>query len=142
MLILTTGLIYHFVILPESISQDSNYNVFLYHNIVGHYVVPLGMFIDWLLFDDKGHISRKEPLICLSIPIVYFLLYIIYYTVGSLIKSSNLSAIYFFMDVNTLDYIHLIKWALALLLCILLVNYSIYFLDKFLYKKENKKLIN
>ncbi|MHC5228809.1 Pr6Pr family membrane protein [Enterococcus sp. LJL99] len=73
-MILITGFVYHFVLLPEKIAVNPNYQVFTYGNLMAHYVAPCLTFIDWLLFAEKGRIGKMEPFICTMIPVAYFII--------------------------------------------------------------------
>ena len=136
MMILITGLIYHFVLLPEKIAGNPNYQVFTYGNIGAHYITPIGMFIDWLLFDEKGRISKLEPLIFTAVPVAYFVIFSIYGHYGAAISGKDTSYVYFFMDWGKLGATGVIKWAAFLFLCILFLAYSIYFIDRMLAKRK------
>ena len=135
MMILITGLIYHLILLPQKITENPNYQIFTYGNIVAHYIAPIITFLDWLLFDKKGSISKWEPLICTSIPMVYFLLASIYGYYGSTIPNKETSYVYFFMDWGELGFTGVMKWVFAILGCILFLTYLVYLIDYLLAKK-------
>jgi len=136
MMILMTGLIYHFILLPQKIAENLNYQVFTYGNIVAHYIAPIGMFMDWLLFDRKGRINKWEPLIYTSVPVVYFIIASIYGYYGSTIPNKETSYVYFFMDWGKLGIAGVMKWVLLILICILCLAYLIYFIDYSLAKRK------
>jgi len=136
MMILITGLVYHLILLPQKILENPNYQIFTYGNIVAHYIAPMLTFFDWLLFDKKGGISKWEPLICTSIPLVYFLLASLYGYFGSAIPGKETSYVYFFMDWGELGFSGVLKWALTILGCILLLTYLVYFVDHWLAKAQ------
>jgi hypothetical protein len=73
MCITLTLLIFHFLLRPTlfSMSDGASY-VNSPMNIIVHYVVPLMVLIDWLLFDRKGHFRKTDPLIWTIIPWAYF----------------------------------------------------------------------
>lgn len=37
-----------------------------------HYLVPIGCVLDWLLFDEKGRMSKTGPLVWMVFPLAYF----------------------------------------------------------------------
>lgn len=45
---------------------------FHWAKLVVHYIVPIGMVLDWLLFDRKGTMGFREPLIWPLFPLAYF----------------------------------------------------------------------
>lgn len=136
MMIIITGLVYHFVLLPEKIAENPIYQVFTYGNIGAHYITPICMFMDWLLFDEKGKISKREPLICSVVPFAYFVIFSIYGYYGPTIPGKDTSYVYFFMDWENLGSVGVIKWAVFLLICILCLTYLVYFIDRTLAKKK------
>jgi len=136
MMMIITGLVYHFVLLPEKIAENPFYQVFTYGNIGAHYITPICMFADWLLFDEKGKISKWEPLICSVVPFAYFVIFSIYGYYGATISGKDTSYVYFFMDWGNLGAVGVIKWAVFLLICILCLTYLVYFIDHTLAKKK------
>lgn len=68
MAISVTGLIAHFL-LSGMLFKDGVLNIDL---IVLHYVMPIGMVLDWLLFDPKGHMTKSGPFVWVVFPLVYF----------------------------------------------------------------------
>lgn len=135
MMILITGLIYNLILLPQKISENPNYQIFSYGNIVTHYAAPVLTFFDWLLFDKKGSISKWEPLACTSVPFAYFVLASIYGYFGSTIPNKETSYVYFFMDWGQLGFAGVMKWVLLIFGCILALTYLVYLLDYLLAKK-------
>lgn len=138
MMILITGVIYHFILLPQKIAENPNYQIFTYGNIVAHYIAPIITFLDWLLFDKKGSITKWEPLIFTSVPLAYFVFASIYGYYGSTIPGKETSYAYFFMDWDALGFTGVMGWVFAILGCILLLTYIVYFLDYLLAKKHQK----
>lgn len=47
-MILITGLIYHFILLPQKIVENPDYQVFTYGNIMAHYIALLGLLFGYL----------------------------------------------------------------------------------------------
>ncbi len=127
--ILVVGLVYHFILLPQKIVENPNYNVFTYGNIVAHYVVPIATFLSWLFFEEKGKISKCFPFACMVMPLLYFVLASIYGYYGSNILNKESSYVYFFMDFGNLGFIGVMQWVFLILLIILIIAYFIYFLD-------------
>lgn len=40
--------------------------------LVLHFIVPIGSVLDWLLFDEKGHMSLAGPFTWIAFPLIYF----------------------------------------------------------------------
>ncbi len=136
MMILVTGLTYHYILLPQKIAENHSYNVFTYGNIIAHYIAPTATFFDWLLFDEKGKIKSHFPLICLLVPLIYFVVFSIYGFYGSTIPNKQTSYVYFFMDFGEIGLAGVMKWIFIMLGLILLLAYLIYFLDYIISKKK------
>jgi len=145
MVILITGLVYHFILLPHEVAEIPNYRIFIYSNIVTHYFAPISMFLDWLFVDKKGRIGKWDPLIFTSLPITYLILASIYGYYGPPIPGWETSFAYFFMDWDTLGVTGVILWIAFLFICILSLAYFIYVIDYLLAKRnrsEQKKCVN
>jgi hypothetical protein len=68
MSIVLTGLVAHFMLRGMFDQMDAIAKVGL---TLLHYVVPIGTFLDWLIFDIKGKTTWKMPLFAALFPIVY-----------------------------------------------------------------------
>ena len=68
MSIMLTGLIAHFMLRGMFDGMDAIAKAGL---TLLHYVVPIGTFLDWLLFDIKGKTTRKMPLFAAVFPLTY-----------------------------------------------------------------------
>ena len=135
-MILITGIVYSFILLPEKLSNNPDYKFFAIPNIVGHYIAPVGMLIDWLLFGKKGQLTKREPIICICVPLLYCVIAIIYGNIGPEIPGLNSSYVYFFMDPAVSGWSGVILWTLAMLAGIVLLTLAFYVLDR---KMAHKK---
>ena len=140
--ILITGLVYHFILLPEKIAENPDYQIFTYGNICAHYIIPGAMFLDWLLLDEKGKITKWEPLIYSAVPFVYFVIFSVYGYYGSAIPGKDTSYVYFFMDWGKLGVAGVVRWIFVLLIGMLCLTYFIYFIDHALAKRKEKPVCN
>lgn len=68
MSITITFLIYHFM-LAALVTHAQFYNV---RNFIVHYIVPIGMILDTLIFDKRKVYKILDPFIWTSIPLLYF----------------------------------------------------------------------
>ncbi len=64
-----TGIIYATMLAPADIAEGHFFN---FENIVLHYVAPIMVILDWLLFCPKGRLRTTDPLLWLCIPLSYF----------------------------------------------------------------------
>ena len=136
-MILITGIVYSFILLPEKLANNPDYKFFTIPNIVGHYVAPVGMLIDWLLFGKKGQLTKREPIICICVPLLYCVIAIIYGNIGPEIPGLNSSYVYFFMDPAVSGWSGVIIWTLAMLAGIVLLTLAFYVLDRKMAHKKN-----
>ncbi|ALS03045.1 hypothetical protein ATZ33_17160 [Enterococcus silesiacus] len=135
-IIVITGLVYHFVLYPQYRSEDPYYNWFTFYNIISHYVAPIAMFVDWLFFDQKIKLNVSDPIKWLSIPIIYIGYALIYGLVGPIIPKIGTSYVYFFFDIDKKGITGVFSWVVILLIFFLVLNYLIYFLNNSLAKRQ------
>lgn len=128
-MILVTGIVYHFILLPEKLIENPNYTVLTYGNIMAHYIAPCAFFMDWLLFDEKGKLTKKGLLLYTLVPISYFMITTLYGYISSLVSGKEVSYVYFFMDFNKLGVGGVFKWCSIILLAYMTLVYFIYFID-------------
>ena len=136
-MILITGIVYSFILLPDKLANNPDYKFFTIPNIVGHYVAPVGMLIDWLLFGKKGQLTKREPIICICVPLLYCVIAIIYGNIGPEIPGLNSSYVYFFMYPAVSGWSGVIIWTLAMLAGIVLLTLAFYVLDRKMAHKKN-----
>ncbi len=67
--IAVTGIIYATMLAPASIAEGT---FFSFRNMVLHYVGPVMVVLDWLMFGLKGRLRTADPLLWLFIPLGYF----------------------------------------------------------------------
>ena len=138
-IILITGIVYHFVLFPQKVAENPVYQVFTFGNIVAHYIAPIGMLADWLLFGKKGLLSKREPIICVTVPFLYFIVASVYGYYGSTIPGKDTSYIYFFMDFGKLGVTGVIAWVSAILVFVLFLAYFMYAVDSIIARRVKKK---
>ena len=138
-MILITGLVYHFVLLPQKLAENPAYQVLTLGNTIAHYIAPVGMLFNWWMFGQKGLLRRREPILCASVPLVYFVFASIYGYYGASIPGKGTAYVYFFMDIGKLGVAGVLAWVAALLLLVLLLAWSIYALDAALARRKNRQ---
>jgi len=65
--ILITGVVFHFM-LSKFYKPEG---VFAYSNFILHYVSPVGMLLNWLVFEEKGGYKYRYFLFWVAYPILY-----------------------------------------------------------------------
>lgn len=68
--ITVTCLVAHFMLEGGMVFVDGVFNPQM---LAVHYIVPIATIADWLLFDEKGHMSWTDPLTWPAFPIVYLI---------------------------------------------------------------------
>lgn len=66
--ITVTCLVAHFMLNGGNVFRDGKFQP---HMLVLHYIVPICTILDWILFDKKGHIGWKDPLLWPAFPLIY-----------------------------------------------------------------------
>lgn len=139
MSIAVTFLVYNFILVPRFSMECPDYNLLSWQNLTVHYIVPLAAICDWLLFDKKASFRWFDPILWDLIPITYFILIIIRAKTGNIIEIVKSSYPYFFIDVDMLGWLCVLKNVFLLILGFLLVGYSIYVIDKIFFEHINFK---
>ncbi|HBD93413.1 MAG: hypothetical protein A2015_05455 [Spirochaetes bacterium GWF1_31_7] len=65
--ILVTGLVFHFLL--SKIYHPVG--VLLASNILLHYIVPIGMQFNWLIFEPKGNYRHSDTLLWIGYPVLF-----------------------------------------------------------------------
>ena len=134
LVIAVTFLIYHIVLAPQFIANSIHYNIFTMQNLTVHYIVPILVIVDWLLFDEKLSFKWFDPFIWLSLPIIYFVFILIRAKIGSTIEILSSYYPYFFIDVDLIGWQNVLLNSAAMLLAFLALGYSIYFVNNIFFK--------
>ncbi len=137
MAIAITFLIYNFVLVPQYLSTlKAGYNILSWQNILVHYFVPLVVIFDWLLFDKKLNFRWYDPIIWLFIPVGYFIFILIRAKVGGIIEIVSSPYPYFFIDVDLLGWLKVIKNAGILTFGFLVLGYLLFLIDKIRFSNQ------
>lgn len=103
--------------------------------IILHYIVPIMVILDWIIFDKKGYYKKYYPFTNLIIPIIYYSYVVI--MVHSGYRFSDISAYpYPFQDVFELGYLKVIITDIMIAIFFIGLGYLYYFIDHKLFKKS------
>lgn len=133
--IAVTFIIYHFVLVPQFLLASSHYNLFCWQNVLVHYFVPIAAIFDWLIFDEKLSFRWFDPILWLLIPIAYFVFILLRAKLGGAIAIVHSQYPYFFIDVDMLGWISVLKNASILIIGFLFIGYFIYIIDKISFER-------
>ncbi len=135
MAILLTGLVFHFM-LSSALFAEPHSPRFYLGNALVHYVVPIMMFLDYLLFDKKGLLSRTSPFWWVIVPYAYCLYVFIYSGLcgGRFVGGAKVP--YFFLDYEKYGYSGVLLWILLISAFYIALSYVLVALDYFLGRKK------
>ncbi len=130
MSIAVTFIIYQFILVPQFLTADSHYSILNWQNALVHYFVPIMAVFDWLVFDEKLKFRWYDPFLWLAVPLAYFAFILVRARFGGVIEIVKSNYPYFFIDVDTLGWISVLKNSSILILGFLILGYLIYLIDK------------
>lgn len=108
-------------------------------NLAVHTFVPILVIVDYMLFPDSGHLTRRDPWLCLIIPYTYFLASTILGFTGAATytgfggEPSRFP--YFFIDFDQQGWFVAV-WVILLTAIFVGLMYLILYLDKKIKKKQ------
>ncbi len=145
MIILLTFCIYIISLNPIGFVMDANVNtssnIFNISNIFVHFINPIMVLLDYLLFDEKGHFKLKYPFLWYIFPSLYLIYVYTYASQGGEffgIGGSRKYA-YFFLDIDKLGIAGVIKYILLISLFFIAACYILILIDKILSRHKSKK---
>ena len=130
-----TFLVYHFLLRPEDLTIDNLGNIKNMATTFAHYLVPMCIWIDYLLFTPKGGFRLYHPLIWLCYPILYLAYIMLVYKPmgGTFIVEGELCNVpYFFLDIEVLGPGGVTLWCVAFAAVFLFLSYLFLLLDRLL----------
>jgi hypothetical protein len=138
---LVTVIIYSFVLVPYLTANNINYEIFGVKDILIHYVTPILIFLDFILFDEKGIYEVKDVIKFIYYPFGYIAYTIVYVLLGGRFTITGTPTIfpYFFLNYERqgIPLTLLIIFSISLLF--VGIGGIIYLLDKTL-KRSLKKI--
>jgi hypothetical protein len=132
--VLLTFLIFHFILRPTMFTMGAEVSAYTLSpaNILVHYVVPLAVIADWLLFDRKGLIRRLDPLFWTFMPLAYLAFSIIRAQFATFPTGSRYP--YFFIDIDTLGLAQVALNCLVIAAAYIALGYLVFLIDRILTK--------
>jgi hypothetical protein len=108
-----------------------------------HYVCPIMVLMDYLLFDVKGKYRRFEPFLWLIIPVAYVIFSQLRGAYGSNITGTESSYPYPFLDPTPAGAgSGMILYVGIMLAGFLMLGYVIFMIDHTMYKKNKTKVLD
>lgn len=134
-----TAIIYHIALAPGGFEMDrliKSINNKVLANFLVHTFSPILVILDYVIFDEKGHLKFFYPFIWLIQPLNYVVYVYTYSSLGGTfygIGGSKQFA-YFFLDYTKLGYTGVVKWLIAIGVAIFVIAEILVFVDKSLAK--------
>lgn len=125
-----TGLVFVFLLNPGGFKMGGSTGIEYLASILLHYVAPLLIFAEWLLFEKKGVFSLWEPIIWVAIPIVYWGLTVFVAKKGAFIPNQNTRYPYNFIAVDLYGWSAVIRNVVIMAVCFILLGYAVVALDR------------
>lgn len=111
--ILVTFLCFHYVILSSETYTGTLFSLQM-KNFIAHYLSPLLMLLDWLLFQPKGKLSWYSPILWLICPLTYLLIIVTRASFNSPEVFARAARYpYFFLDIDRIGsqvYIYILLY--------------------------------
>lgn len=134
--ILLTFIVFNFLLAGDR----EMYLNFQINSVLFHLILPIMYVADWFLFYERGKIKITYPIFSIVFPLVYVIF--IFIRAWILNFDVNVPYIYpyFFLNLDKLGIIGVIKWVVILSLGFVVVGYIFYGIDKILSKRKAKKI--
>lgn len=141
--ILITGIIYRFALIPNNFQMDVSNTISSndISNIIVHTISPVMVLLDYILFDEKGHLKLYYSLCWLFIPIGYGIYVYIYGGLGGKFYSIGGSErfAYFFLDYIQIGIKKVIAFDFCIIGFVLLISFLLVCIDKIMDKINNEE---
>ena len=140
--ITVTGIVAHFMLNGGGVMAGGTFH---WEMLLLHYVVPVGMIADWLLFDRKGTMTKAEPPTWTFFPLAYVVyIYVMVLGLGFSCESgvdfgNNMPASRFpypFLDVDTLGAGGVVAIIVVLIVVFVALGYVYVLIDRKLASKR------
>lgn len=135
MAITITFVIYHFLLAPLAKAEDF-WNI---RNFLVHYIVPIGMIMDTLVWDKKRSYRLIDPILWSVTPLAYCLLALFNGLVTKLPVPGAVDSPfpYFFINVSKYGWLTVLQNSLGIFIGYVLVGYLLVISKYFLGKKQS-----
>lgn len=131
---MTTGivlvmLVFHFMLRPSSDFYGAGVS---YYDLIFHYVMPIMVLLDFIVFAGKKKLKLYQPLLWSGVPIVYLIFVFVRAAVGNAFETGyGMSRYpYYFLDVDALGGKMVAVWIVAVLLFYVVLGYLILGIEK------------
>ncbi|MDR0396784.1 MAG: Pr6Pr family membrane protein [Oscillospiraceae bacterium] len=124
--ITVTLLIYQLLLSETPFSMNGRSGDFIVH-----FLTPVLVILDWLLFDEKGRCTFLDPLVWTIIPLLYVAFALLAAPLGLTYYSGGRYP-YFFMDIDAIGGRSVFAYIAAITVSFLVLSYLVVLLDRLL----------
>ncbi len=136
LMILLTFFVFNIMLAPARAS----YLNFRINSVLFHIILPIMYVVDWILFYERKKVKWHYPLFSVLAPLIYVIFVYIRAWICDFNPSVPYLYPYFFLNVDKIGVIGVLKWIGILLAAFVAVGYLLYGLDILLgAKKKNKE---
>lgn len=123
MCIVITGLIYHFLL-----AEPNNPGFWEAGNIIKHYLVPIMVLVDWIVFDSRQRYKWWSPLTNVILPYAYLIFALVR---GALVgPDAPLQYCYGFINVTEYGALQVFINCVVISLAVVALSYLIFLVDQ------------
>ena len=136
LMIAITILVYHFVLAGGEfpLYTGVQFQRWLANTLL-HYVTPAMIILDWILFDPKRVFHKIDPLLWVSLPLLYVLFTLVRAEIGGVIRGRDSRFPYFFLDIDVIGWSGLMKYVGIITIAFIAIGYVIVLLDRYVFGK-------
>lgn len=110
-------------------------------NLLVHFIVPIMVLLDWILFDPKGRFYPSDPVVWLLLPYFYYAYVLIRSNVSAMyFDSMGYSYPYSFIDADTIGWNQVLINIAIMSVIFPVIGYILFGVDKLLGHFHKKKL--
>ena len=131
--ILLTFIVFNFILAGDR----EMYLNFQINSVLFHIILPILYVLDWFLFYERGKVKIIYPVYSTIFPIVYVVFIFIRAWILNFDPTVPYIYPYFFLNLDKLGVVGVIKWVVLLSLGFIVVGFLFYGIDKIL--SRNKK---
>lgn len=141
-----TGLVFNFVLYPQSIITNTPFPYFSPNNFTVHVIVPILSIASFIIFDYKFKTSKLTFLYPLLTPIYYFC-FVMIMAANNVYFTTDSNFPYFFLDYKTLGWfsfdngIGVVYWIIIVMVIVALLSLLFIFIKNKRAKSIEKKAV-
>ena len=126
--ILMTFFTFGILLLPKTDPSE----VLAYDNLTVHFIVPILVAADWLLFDPRGSYRRTEPLLWTALPLAYLFYALVRGIVFNVPIPENEDSPfpYFFLNGRQIGWGTVTLYCVVMLVLFVLLGYAMYWIKR------------